>query len=97
MLRIYFMKKNILSLIIFNIVFANYVYWEPAIPSPGGMIEIFYDSEEAAEKVNLIWSDVEGWWQGKEVQCAIDEFVYSFARVDDDWKKSWKNALLKLI
>ena len=34
------------TLVFFNVFFANYVYWEPAIPSPGGTIDIFYDSEE---------------------------------------------------
>ena len=38
--------KSIIFCILVNVVFSNYVYWEPAIPSPGGTIEIFYDSEE---------------------------------------------------
>ncbi len=40
------MMRIFLTIIIFNITFANYVYWEPAIPTPGGTIEIFYNSEE---------------------------------------------------
>ena len=38
------MMRIFLTIIIFNITFANYVYWEPEIPTPGGTIEIFYNS-----------------------------------------------------
>ncbi len=41
------MKSKIFIFSIFiTLSLSNYVYWEPAIPSPGGIIEIFYDSEE---------------------------------------------------
>ena len=47
------MVKAFITVIIFNFMFSNYVYWEPAIPSPGGTIEIFYDSEQGALENNI--------------------------------------------
>ena len=48
------MKKILLTyIILFTSSMANYVYWEPAIPSPGGTIEIYYDSEEGILSDNL--------------------------------------------
>ena len=47
------MRNSFFILFIFSFSFSNYVYWEPAIPSPGGVIEIFYDSEEGVLPDNL--------------------------------------------
>ena len=47
------MIKIFISAIIFSFMFSNYVYWEPAIPSPGGTIEIFYDSEQGTLENNI--------------------------------------------
>ena len=38
--------KKIIAILLLNVSLSTYVYWEPAVPSPGGTIEIFYDSEE---------------------------------------------------
>ena len=47
----------------------------------------------AAEKVNEIWGDVQGWWQQPEVQKAKDEFCYQFARTSKNWRKEWVELL----
>ena len=54
---------------VFNFLISNYVFWEPAIPSPGGTIEIFYDSQQGSLSDNIStlfihlgyngWQDVE--------------------------------------
>ena len=45
---------KIFSLIaVFNFLISNYVFWEPAIPSPGGTIEIFYDSQQGSLSDNI--------------------------------------------
>ena len=47
------MTKFLTLIIWVSFAVSNYVYWEPAIPSPGGTIEIFYDSEEGVLSDNL--------------------------------------------
>ena len=80
MIRIFFV------LVIFNFSFSNYVYWEPAIPSPGGTIEIFYDSQQGSLSDNLStlfihlgyngWQDVEDY-----------EMFYQPQITDGNWFK----------
>ena len=54
---------------------------------------LFHDPCEAAEHVNAIWHDVQGWWRQPEVQKAKDEFCHQFARTSKNWRKEWVEFL----
>ncbi len=54
---------------------------------------LYHNPEDAAEKVNAIWKDVQGWWQQTEVQKAKDEFCWQFARTSKNWRRDWAEFL----
>ncbi|NQU86423.1 MAG: hypothetical protein HQ541_11735 [Mariniphaga sp.] len=53
--------------------------------------------EEAAEKVNAVYPDVEGWWNRPELQLAVNTFCNRYARtipkVHKFWVKEFNNLL----
>lgn len=53
---------------------------------------LFYDPKEAAQNANLIWKDVNGWWENKERQNARLEFMKMYALSGKDWKREWVTA-----
>lgn len=57
---------------------------------------LYYNPEDAANKVNEIWDDVQGWWQQQEVQEAKNEFCWQFARTSKNWRKEWRDFLRTL-
>lgn len=57
---------------------------------------LYYNPEDAANKVNEIWDDVQGWWQKPEVQKAKDDFCWRFARTSKNWRKEWRDFLRTL-
>lgn len=50
--------------------------------------------ESAAEKVNEVWDDVEGWWAQGAVQEARKQFCYRYARVIQNPIRELKKILL---
>jgi len=54
---------------------------------------LFDKPEDAAQKVNEIWYDVQSWWQQTEVQNAKNEFCLQFARTNKHWRKEWAEFL----
>ena len=50
---------------------------------------IHLSATSAANKVNEIWNDVEGWWSQKDVQTVRSQFCEIYA-------KSYKNPINKL-
>ena len=75
-----------ISFFIINFLIANYVYWEPAIPSPGGTIEIYYDSEEGilADNLNSVFIHLgyNGWQDTEDY-----EMFYQPQISDGNWFK----------
>lgn len=57
---------------------------------------LFEDSEEAAQHINRIHDDIEGWWNGAEVQDARRQWADQFAKTDRFWWWQWMKALAKL-
>lgn len=57
---------------------------------------LFEDSEKAAEHINGISDDVEGWWNSKEVQDARQAWANQYAKTDRLWWWQWMKALAKL-
>ena len=59
-------------------------------------VGIFHESPgSAAEKVNEIWSNVQGWWEREEVQEARRAFCEHFARMPQNPLRELKCALLE--
>jgi len=50
---------------------------------------IFSDAETAAQHVNLIWDDIESWWNNAITIQARENFFDSCGRVSDDWQVEW--------
>ena len=59
-------------------------------------VGIFHESPiSASEKVNEIWSNVQGWWEREEVQEARKSFCEHFARITKNPLRDLKRALLE--
>ena len=56
---------------------------------------IFHDNPiSAANFLNNIENDIQGWWQSNEVQKEVHKFCSKFAYRSDDWKEKWTNFLI---
>jgi putative transferase (TIGR04331 family) len=53
---------------------------------------LFHDPIDAANKVNSIWEDVQGWWMGSKRQEARLKFMETFCLTDSHWQKNWIEA-----
>ncbi len=71
------------------------IYWRPdhweLSPSATPLFDklrdcgVFHDTpESAADMIERIWEDVDGWWQTKEVKSACDDFRDWFCRDSED-------------
>ena len=57
---------------------------------------LFNNGKEAAEKVNEICGDVEGWWRQSHIQKAREEWCWQYARTSKNWRWEWIKAIWKL-
>ena len=57
---------------------------------------LYNNGKEAAEKVNEIWGDVEGWWRQSHIQKAREEWCWQYARTSKNWRWEWIKTLWKL-
>jgi putative transferase (TIGR04331 family) len=57
---------------------------------------ILDSSEEAAEKVNVIWPDIDKWWNRPAIQSARRRWADSYALADCGWMKAWLKTLWRL-
>ena len=55
-----------------------------------------YDVNSAAEQMNKIFYDIEGWWNTAQVQEALDLFIHSFAPPINHWPQKYYAALKQL-
>ena len=53
--------------------------------------------ESAAQKVNEVWDDVEGWWGQDKVQNTRKQFCDRYARVSQNPVRELKQILLRQI
>jgi len=53
---------------------------------------LFHDPIDAANKVNSIWDDVQGWWMETERQRARLIFMEKFCWADTQWQERWIEA-----
>ena len=53
---------------------------------------LFHDPIDAANKVNSIWEDVQGWWMESKRQEARLKFMKSFDWADSHWQERWRGA-----
>lgn len=83
------------------------LFWNPAhfvvIPDVAPYFDklrsagiLFDNPQDAANKVNEIWNNVQEWWQQPEIQSARNEFCYQFARTSKNWRKEWRDFLKTL-
>lgn len=57
---------------------------------------IHYDPVSAAERVNAVWDDVQGWWSNPDVQSARSAWMHKMARAEKGWRGAWIRTLVKL-
>lgn len=57
---------------------------------------LFQTGQDAAQKVNQIWDDVQGWWNQKLIQQARKDWCYQYARTSKFWWCEWAKALWKM-
>lgn len=58
---------------------------------------LFHDPIKAAEQVNAIWDDVQGWWLHPDRQIARLKFMDTFCHADVNWQEKWIEAFRKII
>ena len=52
-------------------------------------VGIYFDNPEAArEKIHSVWSDVDGWWQSKEIQEVVNKFCQVYCAKSSDYLTS---------
>ena len=69
---------------------------EEAIPMIDEMKRVgiyFSDPEEARKKINLIWPDVNSWWEQNEIQEVVKFFCDMYSRRSDDFLDSLAKAI----
>jgi len=83
------------------------VYVDPDLMTPHKEAEPFFEPlrrcgvihdspQAAAQHINRIWDDVEGWWLSDEVQAARKIWNHQYARTDRFWWWQWMKALARL-
>ena len=84
--------------------FPTIAYWDPGLFDirPDAMplvtrlreVGILHDTiESAAQLIDEIYNDVQGWWQRQELQDARVEFCNSYAKASGNWIKDWADHL----
>lgn len=58
---------------------------------------LYREPEDAAYKINEIYSDPLSWWRQHEVQAARNKFCQRFALTSKDWQKEWIAELKSLL
>jgi putative transferase (TIGR04331 family) len=53
---------------------------------------LFHDPIDAANKVNSVWEDVQGWWMEPKRQEARLKFMEIFCLADSQWQERWIRA-----
>ncbi|NCI49088.1 hypothetical protein GWC95_04085 [Sediminibacterium roseum] len=56
---------------------------------------IFTDPSEAANHLNEVYNDIDGWWQSENVQQAVKSFIYKYARPHQQWRSVWLRTFLQ--
>ncbi|MFX0138845.1 MAG: LIC12162 family protein, partial [Candidatus Hodarchaeota archaeon] len=56
---------------------------------------LFNSGKEAAQKVNEIWSDIQVWWNQKEIQTTRVKWVRQYAHNKNTWQWDWLKAIWK--
>ena len=54
---------------------------------------IFDSSIEAAIKANLVWKDIDSWWQNRKLQKAREDWVWNYARTSKYWRREWMDLI----
>lgn len=57
---------------------------------------LFHDPIKAAEQVNSIWDNIQGWWLHPDRQNARLEFINAFCQVENNWLVKWIDAFNKI-
>jgi len=71
---------------------------ESAVPYYELLIEagiVHFTPESAAQKINEIWNDTEGWWRSAKVQNSREEFTFQFARISQNPIRDLKRLLIE--
>ena len=71
-----------------------------AIPYYEGLVDagiVHLTHASAAQKVNEVWDDVEGWWGADSLQYAKDQFCNQYAKASQNPINEIKQILLKSI
>ena len=85
-----------------TIIFWNPKFWEIREEGEADFerlreVGILHDSpESAADKVESIWSNVEGWWGEPTLQNVVSQFCKKYARTSPEFLAEWKKELVSL-
>ena len=58
---------------------------------------LYHTPEAAAEKVNSVYPDVEGWWNGSELQLAVKTFCNYYAKTSYKAHNLWLKEFSEII
>lgn len=69
----------------------------PAFDLLRGANILFHDPVKAAQQVNAIWDNVQGWWMHPDRQNARIKFIEAFYQTDINWQAKWIEAFRKIL
>ena len=55
---------------------------------------LFYSPEDAAKHLNLVYDDLEKWWDDPFTQQIKKEFCEGYIRTDSNWLDKWCDLLM---
>ena len=82
-----------------TVIFWDHQYWElredaiPFFESLSAAKIFFTSATDAADHINLIWSNVEDWWKSPMVQAAREQFCFQYAKQISSFIQVMRNAL----
>lgn len=57
---------------------------------------IFNSPKDAANHINSIQRNIQGWWMSEQVQEAVSEWTDKYARTSENWLNEWKTFIKNL-
>jgi putative transferase (TIGR04331 family) len=93
-----FMAANVPVIIFWNL--EEYPLRESAVKHFNELkkVGVFHDNpHSAAQHLELIWDDVDAWWNSENVKNTVKDFLYNYARTPKDLIGELGNTISKLI
>lgn len=89
--------NNVPTIIFLNINIDKKIFYEDSIKILDKLKQakiLFYSPEDAAKHLNLVYDDLEKWWNDPFTQQIKKEFCEGYIRTDSNWLDKWCDLLM---